>query len=319
MNFILTLFIVASFYTSACKTPIRNSSSLNDATLIDKENLPPIKFAFWADQDFVYRGYCSWSSAPYDRTSCSQNTVKIPVRQFSAYFQKLDVMKDGYDGAVPSMSSEQRQAAVDELLKALQERRNLAWLPMQRRVPQELREQVKLSEQATLFATRMNQCFLGVGDARAVMPPFMVSIFELTGRGAIKLGIRNGLKNGKAVIVREGKALREADDFVDLYKEIPGENGGRVPTCQLFNSGATPLPPKTILFASGWDRQNPNHTDLTAIRLYKDAQLTQETGYMTCVGAFSEYMGQPSPTFPLGELVATFKDQSDFIFQGYLE
>ncbi len=319
MNFILTLVIAASFYMSACKTPVKSGSSLNDATLIDKENLPPIKFAFWADQDFVYRGYCSWTSAPYDRTSCSQNTVKISIRQFMDYFQKLDVMRDGYDGLGFFTSPEQRQAAVDELLKALQERRNLAWLPMQRRVPQEFREQVKLSEQATLFATRMNQCFLGMADARVLMPPFMVSIVELAGRGTIKLGIRNGLKNGNSVIVREGKALREAEGFVDLYKEIPGENGGRTPTCQLFNSGNAPLPPKTILFASGWDRQNPNHTDLTAIRLYKDAQLTQETGYMTCVGAFSEYMGQPSPTFPLGELVATFKDKSDFIFQGYLE
>jgi hypothetical protein len=228
-------------------------------------------------------------------------------------------MKDGYDAAAFSMSPEQRQAAIDELLNALRERRDLAWLPMQRRVPQELRQQVKLSEQATVLATRINQCFLGVGDARAVMPPFMVSIFELAGRGAIKLGIRNGLKNGKAAILRDGKALREADDFVDLYKEIPAENGGRPATCQIFNSATTPLPPKTILFASGWDRQNPNHTDVTAIRLYKDAQLTQETGYMTCVGAFSEYMGQPAPIFPVGEMVATFKEQSDFIFQGYLE
>jgi hypothetical protein len=190
---------------------------------------------------------------------------------------------------------------------------------MQRRVPEETRGQIKLSDDAILLASRINQCFLGVGETHAVVPPFMASIYELAGRGAIKVGLRNGLAKGKSVIVRDGKAAMEGDKFFDLYEEVKAENGVRPATCQLFNASSTAIPAKSILFVSGWDRQNPVHADITVFRLYKDPLLTQETGYMSCVGAFSESNGQPAPVFPLGELLSVFKNESDFILQGYME
>lgn len=303
----------------ACKSGVTSDSKLQDGTLVDKETLPPVKFAYWADKDWVYRGHCVWSSAPHDRNSCAQNIIKIPVRQFQTYFQKLDVMLDGYQPPASRLSAEQKQAATAELLKALQERGDITWLPMQRRVPEEARGQIKLSDEALLLATRINQCFLGVAESRAIMPPFMVSIYELAGRGALKIGIRNGLKKNQSVIIRDGRSIEEGAGFFDLYSKIPSDNGVRPPTCQIFNAGPADLPAKTILLVSGWDRQNSTHTDITAFRLYKDAQLTQETGYMSCVGAFSEFNAKPAPVFALGELLSTFKDESDFILQGYME
>jgi len=319
MKLIRHLLILAVAASFGCKTSSSDDAKLRDATLIDKEVLPPVKYAYWADKDFVYRGYCSWASAPYDRTSCAQNLVKIPIKQVLAYYQKLDVMSDGYQEGSRQLSAEQKQAALTELLTALQERKELAWLPMQRRVPEEARGQIKLSDDAVLLASRINQCFLGVGETRALMPPFMVSIYELTGRGAIKIGLRNGMGKGQSVLVQDGKELRKGQTFFDLYKEISADNGARPATCQLFNTGATALPAKSVLFVSGWDRHNPGHADITAFRLYKDAQLTQETGYMSCIGAFSEFNGNPAPVFALGELLSTFKNESDFILQGYFE
>ena len=313
---LLISMIAASF---GCKTSSTGEAKLRDATMVDKEVLPPVKYAYWVEKDWVYRGYCSWASAPYDRNSCTQNVVKIPVKQLQTYFQKLDVMPDGYPQGTKQLTQEQKQAATAELLTALQERRELTWLPMQRRVPEEARGQIKLSDDAILLASRINQCFLGVGETRAVMPPFMVSIYELTGRGAIKIGLRNGLAKGQSVIVNDGKVSGDGDKFLDLYKEIQPDNGARPATCQLFNTGSAALPGKSILFVSGWDRQNPEHADITAFRLYKDPLLTQETGYMSCVGAFSESNGQPAPVFPLGELLSVFKNESDFILQGYME
>ena len=319
MQLIFHLLILMLAVSSGCKTSSSNETKLRDATLIDKEILPPIKYAYWADKEWVYRGYCSWSSAPYDRTSCAQNVVKIPVKQFQTYFQKLEVMPDGYLQGSTRLSAEQKQAATVELLTALQERRELTWLPMQRRVPDEARGQIKLSDEAIMLASRMNQCFLGMGEARALMPPFMVSIYELAGRGAIKIGLRNGLAKGKSVIIRDGKSAMEGDSFFDLYKEIQADNGVRPATCQLFNAGSVAIPAKSILFVSGWDRYNPDHSDITAFRLYKDPILTEETGFMSCVGSFSETNAQPSPIFPLGELLTVFKNESDFILQGYME
>ena len=313
------ILICALIGCFACKTGPTGGSKLQDGTLVDKETLPPVKFAYWADNNWVYRGHCVWSSAPYDRNSCAQNVIKIPVKQFQTYFQKLDVMPDGYQPPASRLSPEQKQTATAELLKALQERRDITWLPMQRRVPDDARGQIKLSDEALLLATRINQCFLGVSESRAIMPPFMVSIYELTGRGALKIGIRNGLKKGQSVIIKDGRAIEEGVDFFDLYTKIPSDNGVRPATCQLFNAGPIDLPGKTILLVSGWDRQNSIHTDITAFRLYKDAQMTQETGYMSCVGAFSEFNAKPSPVFALGELLSTFKDESDFILQGYME
>lgn len=319
MKLVYCVLLFTVMFSNACKTFDSGESKLRDGTLIDKESLPPVRYAYWADKDWVYRGYCSWASAPYDRSSCAQNVVKIPVKKFQTYFQRLDVMADGYPQGSSHLSPEQKQAATTELLTALQERRELAWLPMQRRIPEESRGLIKLSDSAVLLASRINQCFMGVGEARAVMPPFMVSIYELVGRGAIKIGLRNGIAKERSVVVREGKVFSEGHKFFDLYKDIAAENGVRPPTCQVFNTGSTALAPKSILFMSGWDRQNPDHTDLTAFRLYKDAELTQETGYMSCVGAFSGSNDRPAPIFALGELLSVFKDESDFILQGYME
>jgi hypothetical protein len=317
MRFLIFTLILSS--TSGCKTFSSSPSNLRDTTLIDREDLPPVNYAYWTDKDYVYRGYCSWSSAPSNRTSCTQNVVKIPMTKFLSYYQKLEIMRDDYPQTSQALSDEQKQEGVSELVAALKENAQLAWLPMQRRVPSEARDQIKLSDAAILMGSRINQAFLGMGQTNHSLPPFMVSLYELAGRGAIKIGLRNGLEKNQSVIVRDGKALRYGDNFFDLFEEIPADQGARPSTCQIFNIGSTKLPPMSILFVSGWDRQNPNHRDLIAFRLYKDPLLTQETGYMSCVGAFSELNEKPVPVFPLGEFLTVFKDQSDFVFQGYME
>ena len=319
----MQLFTVTLLLLSivGCKTANLDgkNSKLRDATLTDKESLPAVKFAYWADEEYVYRGYCSWSSAPFDRTSCTENLVRLPVKQFQAYFQKLEIMPDGYPDSSTKHTPEQRLKATNELLTALQQHKDLIWVPMQRRIPAEYRGQIKLTDDAALIATRLNQCFLGMGNAKALMPPFMVSVYELVGRGALKIGIREGLGKGQNIIVSDGKIRKTSDKYLDLYKEVALTDGARIPTCQLYNSSSIALPSKTILFASGWDRQNPEDSDITSFRLYKDAKLQQETGYMSCVGAFSEFNGNPTATFPLGELLGTLKNESDVIVQGYIE
>jgi hypothetical protein len=315
----MKLLLLAALVTAGCKTPSSDGSKLRDATPIDKEDLPPVRLAFWADKDFVYRGFCSWSTAPFNRGNCTDDMVRVPASKFNEYFKRLEMMPDGYSNTGDAPTGTEVQKATAELLSALQNRDDLAWIPMQRRVSDDLRQQIKLSDGALQLASRLNQFFLGMGQTRAVMPPFMVSIFELTGRGAIKIGLRNGLKKDQSVIVQDGKALREGTGFFDLFKEIAAEQDGRKAICQLYNNGKDALPAKTILFVSGWDRFNPDHSDVTSFRLYKDAELTKETGYMSCVGAFTEFKGKPLPSFPLGELLTTFKDQSDFILQGYME
>lgn len=319
----MQLFTVTLLLLSlvGCKTANLDgkNSKLRDATLTDKESLPAVKFAYWADEEYVYRGYCIWSSAPFDRTSCTENLVRLPVKEFQAYFQKLEIMPDGYPDSVAKHTPEQRLKATNELLTALQQHKDLVWVPMQRRIPAEYRGQIKLTDDAALIATRLNQCFLGMANAKAMMPPFMVSVYELVGRGALKIGIREGLGKGQNIIVSDGKIIKTSDKYLDLYKEVAMTDGARIPTCQLYNSSSIALPSKTILFASGWDRQNPKDSDITSFRLYKDAKLQQETGYMSCVGAFSEFNGSPTATFPLGELLGTLKNESAVIVQGYIE